>query len=143
MAAHDKARWHPPLKAPVQAIDLLSDSDSTDAAIEISEHKGNHDAYSTISKVQEKADSETQWRSPLKAPAVDLEGSLSQDVSKVISEALVHDDDAKARDASSEGSDSDEDSQWSLYEDALGTDEDELILGSGTISCKPINCSHC
>ena len=141
MAAHDKARWHPPLKAPVEAIDLLSDSDSdsnsTDTALGISEHKGKHDAYSTISKAQEKADGETQWRSPLKAPAVEFEGSLSRDVSTAISEVLVHDDDAKARDASPEGSDSDEDSQWSLYEDALGTDEDELALGSGTTLRKP------
>ena len=133
MAAHDKARWHPPLKAPVEAIGLLSDSDSdsTDTALGISEHKGKHDAYSTISKAQEKAGDEIQWRSPLKAPAVEFEGSLSRDVSTAISEVLVHDDDAKARDASPEG-DSDEDSQWSLYEDALGTDEDELVLGSGT-----------
>ena len=140
MAAHDKARWHPPLKAPADAIHLLSDSDSdsTHTPLEISEHKGKHDAYSTIAKAQEKADSETQWRSPLKAPAVDFDGSLSRDVSKALTEALVHDDDAKARDASPEGSDSDQDSQWSLYEDALGTDEDELALASGTNSCKPI-----
>ena len=138
MAAHDKARWHPPLKAPVEAIDLLSDSDSTDTALGISEHKGKHDAYSTISKAQEKAGGEVQWRSPLNAPAVEFEGSLSRDVSKAMTEVLVHDDDAKARDASPEGSDSDEDSQWSLYEDALGTDEDELTLGSGTASHKPI-----
>ena len=144
MAAHDKARWHPPLKAPAEAIHLLSDSDSTDTALEISEHteisehKGKHDAYSTISKAHEKAGSEIQWRSPLKAPAVEFEGSLSRDVSKALSEVLVHDDDAKARDASPEGSDSDEDSQWSLYEDALGTDEDEMALGSGTTLCKPI-----
>ena len=138
MATHDKARWHPPLKAPLEAIHLLSDSDSTDTAREISEHKGKHDAQSTISKAHEKPDSEIQWPSPLKAPAVQLEDSLSRDVSKALSEALVHDDDAKARDASPEGSDSDQGSQWSLYEDALGTDEDELALGSGTNSCNPI-----
>ena len=137
MAAHDKARWHPPLKAPVEAIDLLSDSDSTDTALGISEHKGKHDAYSTISKAQETAGSDVQWRSPLKAPAVEFEGSLSRDVSKAMSEALVHDDAAQARDASPEGSDSDEDSQWSLYEDALGTDDDDLTLGTGTTSRKP------
>ena len=138
MAAHDKARWHPPLKAPVEAIDLLSDSDSTDTPLGINERKGKHDAYSTISMAQEKPAGELQWRSPLKAPAVEFEPSLSRDVSTAISEVLVRDDDAKARDASPEGSDSDEDSQWSLYEDALGTDEDEFVLGSGTTSRKPV-----
>ena len=139
MAAHDKARWHPPLKAPVEPIDLLSDSnsDSTDTALGISEHKGKHDAYSTISNAQEKAAGDTEWRSPLKAPAVEFEGSLSRDVSNAISEVLVDDDDAKARDASPEASDSDEDSQWSLYEDALGTNEDDFAFGSGTSSRKP------
>ena len=136
MAAHDKVRWHPPLKAPTEGIDLLSDSDSTDTTPETSEPKMKHDACSTLSRAQENAGGEIQWRSPLKAPAVELEGSLSRDVSKGLNEVLVNVDDVKVRDASPEGSDSDEDSQWSLYEDALGEDEDEMGLNSSTMTLK-------
>ena len=143
MAAHDTVRWHPPLKAPVEAVDLLSDSDSTDTTLGISEHKGKHDAYSTVSKAHEKTSGDIQWSSPLKAPAVEFDGPLSLDVSKTINEVPVNGDDAKARDASPEGSDSDDDSQWSLYEDALDIDEDELVPGSSTALRISINLLHC
>ncbi len=129
MAAHDKARWHPPLKAPaIEVIDLLSDSDSIDTSVATNEHKGKHDAYSTVLRAQERTDGDVQWHSPLKAPAIELDHPLSRDVSTGMGEALVDGEDVKARDASVEESDGDEDSQWSLYEDALGEDEDEVAL---------------
>ena len=143
MAAHDKARWHPPLKAPaIEVIDLLSDSDSTDTSVGTSEHKGKHDAYSTALRAQERADGDVQWHSPLKAPAIELDDTLSRDVSTSMGEVLVNGEDVKARDASVEGSDSDEDSQWSLYEDALGGDEDEVALhGSRFLKASYVACS--
>ena len=137
MAAHDKVRWHPPLKAPaIDVVDLLSDSDSTDTPLRTSEHKGNHDAYSTVA-AQETGDDHVQWRAPLMAPAVEIDDSISRDVSKEMDEVLVNDDDAKTRDASPEESDSDDDSQWSLYEDALGEDEDDVALHSSTDTLNP------
>ena len=132
MAAHDKGRWHPPLKAPaVEIVDLLSDSESLETSPPPSEHKGKHDAYSTVLSVH---DSDVQWHAPLKAPAIELDDSLTRDVSSTGIEMgdvrVNREDDAKARDASIEGSDSDGDSQWSLYEDALGEDENEMALHS-------------
>lgn len=136
MAAHDKARWHPPLKAPtVEVVDLLSDSDSVDTPQGTTKPKGKHDAYSTVFRAKEKADSDVQWRAPLKAPAVEFDDSLSRDTSLGMGEALVSGEDSKARDASAESNDSDDDSQWSLYEDALGEDEDEAALHSSDGSC--------
>lgn len=129
MAAHDKARWHPPLKAPaVEVIDLLSDSDSVDTSLGTRERKGKHDAYSTVLRAQETADGGVHWRAPLKAPAIEFDSSLPQDVSTGMGEVVVSGEDAQPRDALAEESDSDEDSQWSLYEDALGGDEDEVAL---------------
>ena len=129
MAAHDKARWHPPLKAPaIEVVDLLSDSDSIDTAEGPSEHKAQRDAYSTVFIAQEKTEKDVQWREPLKAPGIELDDSLSRDVSAEMGKVPENGEDAKARDASAEGSDSDEDSQWSLYEDALGEDEEEVTL---------------
>ncbi len=143
MAAHDKARWHPPLKAPaIEVIDLLSDSDSIDTSVGTSKHKGKHDAYSTVLRGHERADGDVQWHSPLKAPAMELDHSLSRDVSTGMGEALVNGEDVKARDASVEGSDSDEDSQWSLYEDALDGDEDEVALHGGRfLKASSVACS--
>ncbi|CAF9914373.1 MAG: NAD-dependent histone deacetylase sir2 [Alectoria fallacina] len=136
MAAHDKVRWHPPLRAPaIEVVDLLSDSDSTDTALRAKEHNGEHDAYSTILSAQETADGDVQWCAPLKAPAIAFDDSLSRDVPRRMSEVLVSAENAKAGDASAGGSDSDEDSQWSLYEDALGGDEDEVALHSSDGSC--------
>ena len=128
MAAHDKVRWHPPLKAPaIEIIDLLSDSDSTDTAPSTSDFKAKRDAYSTSSRAPKTTDdADIQWRSPLKAPAIEFKDSLPQDVSNAMGEVLVSGEDVKARDAST--SDSDEDDQWSLYEDALDEDEDEVAL---------------
>ena len=138
MAAHDKVRWHPPLKAPaVDVIDLLSDSDSTDTPLESDEHKEKNDAYGTISRAQETGDDHIQWREPFKTPVAEFDGFSSPDVSTGLGEELVIGDDAKARDASSEGSDSDEDDQWSLYEDALGEDEDGLTLQSSKEAVYP------
>ncbi|KAL9130311.1 MAG: hypothetical protein Q9175_007057 [Cornicularia normoerica] len=140
MAAHDKVRWHPPLKAPAsEVIDLLSDSDSDFNSINIvvgpSEHKSKSDAYSTVLRAQETADGDVQWRAPLKVPAIEINDSLSRDVSMGKGEVLVNREDAKARDASAKASDSDEDSQWSLYEDALGGEEDEVALHASDGSC--------
>lgn len=128
MAAHDS--WHPPLKAPsVEIHDLLSDCESSETSPPTSEHIGKHDAYSTVLSVH---DSDVQWHAPLKAPAIELDDSLARNVSSTgmkMGDVLVNrEDDAKARDASIEGSDSDGDSQWSLYEDALGEDEEEMAL---------------
>lgn len=131
MAAHDKVRWHPPLKAPaVEVIDLLSDSDSTDTALATNELKAKPDACSTSSRAPKTADdADIQWRPPLKSRAIEFKDSLSRDVSSGMGEVLASGEDVKARDASIiDGSDSDEDSQWSLYEDALGEDENELAL---------------
>lgn len=131
MAAHDKVRWHPPLKAPaIEVIDLLSDSDSTDTTPASSEFKAKRDAYTTSSKAPRATDeADRQWRAPLKAPAIEFKDSFSQNVLNGMGDVLAEGEDVKARDASViEGSDSDEDSQWSLYEDALGEDEDEIAL---------------
>ena len=134
MATLDKARWHPPLKAPaIEVIDLLSDSDSIATAKGSSEHKAKRDAYSTVFIAQEKTEKDVQWREPLKAPAIELGDSPSLDVSAEIGKVPENGEDAKARDASAEGSDSDEDSQWSLYEDALDEDEDEVTVNAGML----------
>ena len=130
MAAHDKVQWHPPLKAPaVEVIDLLSDSDSVDTSPGARERQGKHDAHNTVLSAP-KADGDIQWRAPLKAPAVEFDDSLSRDLPTGMGEVLGSGEDvpAQARDASVEESDSDEDSQWSLYEDALGGDEDEIAI---------------
>ena len=138
MAAHDKVRWQPPLKAPaVDIIDLLSDSDFIDTPPEISEHKEKHDAYDTISRAQETGDGHVPWCEPLKAPIVEFDELSSRDVSTALGDEPVNGDDAKAHDASSEASDGDEDGQWSLYEDALGEDEDGLILQSSMEAVNP------
>ena len=75
-----------------------------------------------------------QWRAPLKVPAIEINDSLLRDVSTGKGEVLVNEEDAKARDALAKASDSDEDSQWSLYEDALGGDEDEVALHASMLS---------
>ena len=139
MAAHDKVRWHPPLKAPTtEVVDLLSDSDSTDTPSRTSECNGKHDAYAAASRAQETADSDVQWRASLMAPAIELNDSLSREEPKGMGEVHVNGDIGKTRDASPEGSDSDDDSQWSLYEDALGGDEDEVALSSSTDELEPL-----
>ncbi len=131
MAAHDRVRWHPPLKAPaIEVIDLLSDTDSIDTLLSSGDNKGKHDAYSTVVRAQEKADGDAQWHAPLKSPAIQVEDLPSRSIPTNLGEVL--NDDAKARDASPDGSDSDEDSQWSLYEDALDGDEDDIALHSST-----------
>lgn len=138
MAAHDKARWHPPLKAPtIEVIDLLSDSDSTDTLHGLGDHKGPRDAYNTVLKAQGTPDGDVQWRGSLQAPAIEIDDSLSRDVSTDMGEVVVNGEDAKARDALEEETDSDEDSQWSLYEDALGEDEDEVALHTGKLPQAP------
>ena len=135
MAALDKARWHPPLKAPaIEVVDLLSDSESIATAEGPSEHTANLDAYSTVFIAQEKTEKDVQWREPLEAPAIELNDSLSHDVSAEIGKVPENGEDVRARDASAEGSDSDEDSQWSLYEDALGEDEDEVTVNASMLS---------
>ena len=138
MAAHDAVRWHPPLKAPaVEIIDLLSDSELIDTPPESGVHNERHDAYGTISRAQERGDGNAQWRESLQAPVVEFNELPSRDVSAGLGEELVNGDDAKARDASSAGSDGDEDDQWSLYEDALDEDEDGLILQSSMEAVNP------
>lgn len=138
MAAHDKVRWHPPLKAPTtEVVDLLSDSDSTDAPSGTSECNSKHDAFTTNPRAQKTADGDLQWRAPLMAPAIELDDSLPREVPKEMGEVLAHGDNGKTRDASPEGSDSDDDSQWSLYEDALGGDEDEVALNPSTDELEP------
>ena len=131
MAALDKARWHPPLKAPaIEVIDLLSDSESIATAEGPSEHTANLDEYSAVFIAQEKTETDVQWGEPLKAPAIELDEPVSREVSAEIGKVPENGEDAKARDASAEGSGSDEDSQWSLYEDALGEDEDEVTINA-------------
>ena len=135
MAALDKARWHPPLKAPaIEVIDLLSDSESIATAEGPSEHTANIDAYSTVFIAQEETETDVQWREPLKAPAIELDDPVPREVSAEIGKVPENGEDAEARDASAEGSDSDEDSQWSLYEDALGEDEDEVTINASMLS---------
>ena len=134
MAALDRARWHPPLKAPaVEVIDLLSDSESIATAEGPSEHNSNLDAYSTVFIAQDKSEKDVQWREPLKAPAIELDDPVSREVSAEIGKVSEHGEDAKARDASAERSDSDEDSQWSLYEDALAEDEDDVTINASML----------
>ena len=134
MAALDKARWHPPLKAPaIEVIDLLSDSESIATVEGPSEHKANLDAYSTVIIAQDESEKDLQWRESLKAPAIGLDDSVSREAAAEIVKVPENGEDATARDASAEGSDSDEDSQWSLYEDALGEDEDDVTIDASML----------
>ena len=134
MAALDKARWHPPLKAPaIEVIDLLSDSEPIATPEDLCEHKANLDAYSTAFIAPDESEKDVQWREPLKAPAIELDDPVSREVSAELGKVPENGEDAKARDASAEGSDTDEDSQWSLYEDALGEDEDEVTINASML----------
>ena len=134
MAALDKARWHPPLKAPaIEVIDLLSDSESIATAEGPSEHKANLDAYSAVIIAQDEPEKDVQWRESLKAPAIGLDDSVSREAAAEVVKVPGNREDATARDASAEGSDSDEDSQWSLYEDALGEDEDDVTINASML----------
>ena len=77
------------------------------------------------------AEDAVKWRPPLKAPAVEVFSLLSDDES--IENALIAKEHKTDRDASGETSD-EEDDQWSLYEDALGAEEDGDNICYGTVS---------
>lgn len=66
--------------------------------------------------------SQLQWHPPPKAPAIEIIDLLSDDdeIGKALKVSQIRED----RDAS-DGSESDNDSQWSLYEDALQIEDDE------------------
>ena len=73
------------------------------------------------------------WQPPLKAPAIEIVDLLSDDSGEVLHQPLLKEP-AEIRDASSTDSESSEDSQWSLYEDALlGEEEDGEVYGSESI----------
>ena len=81
-------------------------------------------------------DSEIRWQAPLKVPAVEVIDLLSDDSGELGPGTLL-DESAEKRDASGAESDGEddgqweEDSQWSLYEDALlGEDGVEPVYGS-------------
>lgn len=65
---------------------------------------------------------QAQWRPPPKTPAIEIIDLLSDDddIGKALKVSQTRED----RDAS-DGSGSDDDSQWSLYEDALQMEDDE------------------
>lgn len=74
---------------------------------------------------------QVRWHPPLKTPAVEIIDLLSDDGGE-LTKALEVRQTSEDRDAS-EGSDSDEDSQWSLYEDALQEDDDEGVIHGGKL----------
>ena len=70
------------------------------------------------------------WQLPLKVPAVEIVDLLSDDSGEMVHQPLLNEP-AENRDASGTDSESSEDSQWSLYEDALlGEEEDGEVYGS-------------
>ena len=78
-------------------------------------------------------DEGTKWDPPIKAPAVEIIDLESEDESA--NKGLNPSEDAKDRDASIEGSDSEEDNEDSLWEEVLNEDEDQaLIHGSKLFS---------
>ena len=78
------------------------------------------------------ADDAVRWHAPLKAPAVEVFSLLSDDEDS-IGTALDVSEDKQNRDASR--GDSDDDDQWSLYEDALDGGEDEELFDGSMIQC--------
>ena len=77
-------------------------------------------------------DEGTKWNPPLKAPAVEIIDLESEDESA--NKGLNPPEDAKDRDASIEGSDSEDDDEDSLWEEVLNEDEDQtLIHGSKSV----------
>jgi hypothetical protein len=73
-------------------------------------------------------DGQVRWHPPLKVPAVEIISLLSDD--DEIGKALDADHTNEVLNAS-EGSQSDSDSQWSLYEDALQAEDDEGQIHGG------------
>lgn len=124
MADAEDVQWHPPLKASVvEIIDLLSDDGSTGTASGTREHK-KADASVKVKELMD--DEDAAWnaprRAPISRPSAQVQGAPS------IRKVSESNEQRKAIDASAEESDSDDDSQWSLYEDALGEEEDEALI---------------
>ena len=72
---------------------------------------------------------QVRWHPPLRIPAIEIIDCLSDDddeVGKALEVRQINED----RDAS-EGSQSDNDSQWSLYEDALQREDDDALTHNG------------
>ena len=82
-------------------------------------------------------DSETRWQAPLKVPAIEVVDLLSDDSGDLPPLASVIEGKRDASEAESESGDDSQwdESQWSLYEDAiLGDDSVELVYGSKSAS---------
>ncbi len=75
-------------------------------------------------------DQGTKWEPPLKAPAIEIIDLDSEDESA--NKGLNAAEDAKDRDASIEGSES-EDDENSLWEEVLNEDEDQAVIHGSKI----------
>ena len=71
-------------------------------------------------------DEGTKWNPPLKAPAIEIIDLESEDESA--NKGLNPSEETKDRDASIEGSDSEEDNEDSLWEEVLNEDEDQALI---------------
>lgn len=83
---------------------------------------------------------QARWHPPLKTPAVEIVDFLSddEDVGEALTVTQTNDD----RDASDE-SESDDDSQLSLYEDVLQLEDDEGLIHDGKRFRAPsVRCCH-
>ena len=82
-----------------------------------------------------------KWEPPLKAPAIEIIDLESEDESA--SRGLNAAEDAKDRDASKEGSGSEDDNEDSLWEEVLNEDEDQdEIHGSKLLLLvNPLTCN--
>ena len=83
----------------------------------------------------------TKWEPPLKAPAIEIIDLESEDESA--NKGLDAAEDAKDRDASTDGSGSEDDNEDSLWEEVLNEDENEadihgskLFLVISPLTCK-------
>ena len=71
-------------------------------------------------------DEGTKWEKPLKAPAIEIIDLESEDESAIKRSNAA--EDAKDRDASIEGSESEDDDENSLWEEVLNEDEDQAVI---------------
>lgn len=71
-------------------------------------------------------DEGTEWQPPLKAPAIEIIDLESEDESA--DKGLNAAEDAKDRDASIEGSGSEDDNEDSLWEEVLDEEEDQAVI---------------
>ena len=82
----------------------------------------------------------TKWEPPLKAPAIEIIDLESEDESA--NKGLNAAEDAKDRDASIDGSGSEDDNEDSLWEEVLNEDEDQAVIHGSKLflTIKPRAC---